>query len=91
MIIDNLIKIKSLIEHSHLLIFDFDGVLADSAEIKAESFKELFKEYGEKVLEQIDVHNQNFGGKSRFEKISHYHQHFVGQKIDKNGQINLIG
>ena len=53
MIISNLKKIQSLIDKSELLIFDFDGVLVNSVEIKNRAIALFYKPYGEKVLENI--------------------------------------
>ena len=49
-------------------IFDFDGVLVDSVDIKTNAFKALFMEYGDDVVRKVvKFHLQN-GGVSRLEK-----------------------
>ena len=73
MIISNFKKIKSLIDKSELLIFDFDGVLANSVEVKTRAFALLYKPYGEKVVEKVLEHHTANEGISRFDKISYYH------------------
>lgn len=50
------------------IIFDFDGVLAESVDIKTSAFRELFNEYPEK-LEEIKALHLAHGGLSRFVKF----------------------
>jgi HAD superfamily hydrolase (TIGR01549 family) len=51
------------------IIFDFDGVILDSAQIKEDAFKKIFEDFPQdKVDWLLDFHRKN-GGVSRFEKI----------------------
>ena len=51
------------------IAFDFDGVLAESVDIKTCAYVSLFEEYGENVIAKVvDYHMKN-GGVSRFVKI----------------------
>ena len=60
----NLSKIK-------ILIYDFDGVICQSVNIKTEAFRELYKHQSkDKIEEFIDFHYKH-GGVSRFKKIEH--------------------
>ena len=44
------------------IIFDFDGTICDSLQVKAEAFGEVYSEYGEDIsLKVIDHHNNNLG------------------------------
>ena len=45
-------------EKTKIIIFDFDGVLADTIKIKGDVFFEIFHEYGRKV--QIYARNYHF-------------------------------
>ena len=55
-----------------VLIYDFDGVICDSVEIKTAAFKELYKNYDYKIQSQVmDYHIRN-SGISRFEKFRYY-------------------
>lgn len=60
--------------------FDFDGVIADSVDIKTEAFRELYRPYGEEVMRYVTQHHKEHGGMSRFLKIRHYHK----ELFDKN-------
>lgn len=53
------------------IIFDFDGVIVESAEIKTNAFRKLFElDYPEKVDFIVDYHRRNMGI-SRFVKFRH--------------------
>ena len=64
-----------------VLIYDFDGVICDSVEIKTEAFQELFKHNGIEIQSQIKKYHLSNGGVSRFEKIRHIEKIFLGNKI----------
>ena len=40
------------------IVFDFDGTLVQSNEIKTWAFGELYKEHGEKIVQQIMAYNK---------------------------------
>ena len=63
-------------------VFDFDGVLADSVEVKTEAFSRLFEDHGPEIQKQVVEHHRNNGGMTRAEKIQHYFDAFLGQPID---------
>jgi len=51
------------------IAFDFDGVLAESVDIKTCAYLSLFEEYGQDVISKVvDYHMKN-GGVSRFVKL----------------------
>ena len=59
------------------IIFDFDGVIAESVEVKTEAFAVLYKPYGNEIVEKVVEHNNANGGISRFEKFKLYHKLFL--------------
>lgn len=59
------------------IIFDFDGVIAESGKIKTHAFAELYRPYGDDIVAKVvEFHTQN-GGMSRFLKFRHFQQHFL--------------
>ena len=51
------------------IAFDFDGVLAESVDVKTRAYVSLFEEYGQDVTSKVvDYHLRN-GGVSRFVKL----------------------
>ncbi len=65
------------------IIFDYDGVIAESVNVKTEAFAELYKPYGEEVVKKVVAHHEANGGISRFEKFKIYHKEYLGQDIDE--------
>ena len=64
-------KITDLLNYE-IIFWDFDGVIKESVEVKTNAFRELFRSYGEEVMERITIHHINNGGMSRFKKIPIY-------------------
>ncbi len=64
-----------------VLIYDFDGVICDSVNIKTEAFLELFKHRGIDIQSKIKQYHLSNGGVSRFEKIKYIEEIFLGNKI----------
>jgi len=91
MIINSKEKIKLLIDESDLLIFDFDGVLLDTSDLKTRAFAELYESYGEEVVDKILDHNAENGGLSRFDKIKFYHQNFLSKNIHNDEVVKIAG
>ena len=51
------------------IVFDFDGVLVESVDVKTHAYARLFKEYGKDIVSKVvDYHVKN-GGVSRFVKF----------------------
>ena len=69
------------------IIFDFDGVIAESVQVKTDAFVELYKQYGSNILEKVIKHHEGNGGMSRFEKIKFYHESFLNKTIT-DGKIS---
>jgi len=66
------------------IIFDFDGVLAESVHIKTEAFYKLYIKYGEDIANKVVEHHKMHGGMSRFEKFLLYHKEFIGTDLTRN-------
>ena len=66
-----------------VLIFDFDGVLAESTQVKTEAFRTLYRPYGNEVVEKVTQHHLLHGGISRYEKFKHYHSNFLGKHLSQ--------
>ncbi len=63
------------------LLFDFDGVLAESLEIKADAFRHIYDDHGEEFIARVLAYHQEHGGISRVEKIRHYHRDWLGLDV----------
>ena len=62
------------------IIFDFDGVIVDSVEIKGEAFREIYTTYGKEISDKVIEHHELNGGVSRFDKFRFYHNNFLKKK-----------
>ena len=54
------------------LIFDFDGVLVESNDIRIEGFRRLFQDYPENEVSQLMSYVEKNGGISRYVKIRYF-------------------
>ncbi len=71
------------------IIFDFDGVLADSNEIRFEGFVDLFADIGDELLERFMTFVKANGGLSRYGKIRHLHNEILCRSISESEVISL--
>ena len=59
------------------IIFDFDGVLVESVDVKTRAFARMFEYKGEEIVQQVtDFHLKN-GGLSRVYKFKHYYKEIL--------------
>ena len=70
------------------VIFDVDGVIIESAEIKTRAFELLFSDYPDKVGEIFDYHQRN-AGISRYLKFRHFYEKILGQELSQTKEAEL--
>lgn len=74
----------------HAIAFDFDGVLAESVEVKTRAYALLFNEEKEEAVSQfVDYHIKN-GGISRFEKIKAFYRDILQRPLSDNCFQELV-
>lgn len=66
------------------ILFDFDGVLAESMNVKTEAFAKLFEPYGEEIVKKVVKHHIENGGVSRYKKIKYYYSEYLNITLSKN-------
>jgi len=71
------------------IIFDFDGVLAESVHIKTRAFFKLYEKYGKEIADKVVEHHKANGGMSRFDKFPYYHKHFLNIELT-NGDVEIL-
>ncbi len=64
------------------IIFDYDGVISDSLDVKTEAFAEMYRPYGVDIEKKVVDHHESNGGVSRFEKFRIYHRDYLGEEIN---------
>ena len=70
-------KTIDLLRSYTAVMWDFDGVIKDSVDIKTKAYESLFMPYGSDVAKLVKEHHEANGGMSRFDKIPAY-LHFAG-------------
>jgi phosphoglycolate phosphatase-like HAD superfamily hydrolase len=76
----------SMVKH---IIFDFDGVLAQSNAVRIEGFRTLFKDYPAEQRRRLIEYAKKNGGISRYEKIRYFFENIRGEAID-DAEISLF-
>jgi len=73
------------------IIFDFDGVLVESNEIRTEGFRRLLtgRGYPEEAVEQLVAFHENNGGLSRYHKLRYLHEKILNEQITEDGLNSL--
>jgi len=70
------------------IIFDFDGVILESADIKTEAFLELFSNYPEHREEILKHHLEN-QGISRYRKFEWIYTQLLGKELNEEESCQL--
>ena len=65
------------------LIYDFDGVICNSVNIKTEAFCMMYEKYGSEIVKKVKLYHIKHGGISRFEKFKYYHKEFFNQTLSE--------
>lgn len=79
-------SMMTMTDHDEIdvVFLDFDGVIAESVDIKARAFRSMYQEFGEHVVEAVVAHHKSHGGVSRRQKIRHYHSTLLGIDLSKD-------
>jgi len=70
------------------IIFDFDGVIVESAKIKTDAFRVLFEGYPEHASDILIYHRDNMGI-SRYIKFRHIYKNILNKALPKKQEIIL--
>lgn len=75
---------RNLLSKKKVLLWDFDGVIIDSNEVREFGFKKIFAAFeSSQVDELIKFHNEN-GGLSRYVKIRHFYEQILKSAISED-------
>ncbi|TAN45264.1 MAG: HAD family hydrolase [Nitrospirae bacterium] len=66
-----------------VILLDFDGVIAESVEIKTKAFQKLFEDEGADVMEQVRDYHLQHGGVSRFEKFRYFYDEILKRPLSE--------
>ncbi len=66
------------------VFFDFDGVVADSVQVKAEAFSAMFRQYGKDIEDAVVRHHLSNGGIPRKQKIDFYYREYLNRELESS-------
>ena len=72
------------------ILFDFDGTLVESLDVKIVAFASLYRRYGTEVERAAVQHYREHSGVSRFKRIRHCHEQILGQ-TPSDAEIHALG
>ena len=75
-------------KHKHL-IFDFDGVLAETNNIRFEGFRLLFRDYPDDQVQMLVEYAMLNGGMSRYEKIKYFFKE-IRNEIISDASVQIL-
>jgi phosphoglycolate phosphatase-like HAD superfamily hydrolase len=67
-----------------MVIFDFDGVLVESVDVKTRAFAKMFEAEGPDIVEKVVDYHINNGGISRYEKFRYFYDHFLRRPMSED-------
>lgn len=70
------------------IIFDFDGVLVESTNIKTDAFRRLFSKWEDHVEEIVDYHKDNMG-LSRYVKFEYFYKNIIKEPYSEEVGLEL--
>jgi phosphoglycolate phosphatase-like HAD superfamily hydrolase len=63
------------------VVFDFDGVLVESVDVKTHAFAKLFQDQPDNIVKQVVAYHLANGGISRFEKFNYFYKYLLKQEL----------
>lgn len=70
------------------IIFDFDGVICESVDVKTQAFRKLFEIYPGHLKKILAYHTVN-GGISRYKKFRYIYRHILKRKLSLEESLRL--
>lgn len=77
-------------QRTDALVFDFDGVLIESTDIKTDAFAEIYRQYGDDVAGKAIAYHLEHAGISRYVKFHHLHQTLLGIRLS-DAEVAKLG
>ncbi|WP_051305417.1 HAD family hydrolase [Desulfogranum mediterraneum] len=72
------------------VFFDFDGVIADSVQVKTRAFAAMFQAHGQNVVDQAIAYHLSHGGMPRQEKLRRLYRELLGLELEPE-QLQQLG
>lgn len=71
------------------IIFDFDGVLVESVDIKTKAFAALYAAHGAEIVNKVVAYHLLHSGVSRFDKFRYYQENLLGKTFSEEQKESL--
>jgi phosphoglycolate phosphatase-like HAD superfamily hydrolase len=71
------------------VVFDFDGVILESADVKTDAFVELYADHGSEVVDRVREHHLANLGISRFKKFAWIAENVLGRALTDDDSAAL--
>jgi phosphoglycolate phosphatase-like HAD superfamily hydrolase len=72
-----------------LVVFDCDGVILESTDVKTRAFRRIGAEFGEDVADRLALYHSLHGGVSRYEKFAWLYREVFGREINAEEKSGL--
>ncbi|TDT46344.1 phosphoglycolate phosphatase-like HAD superfamily hydrolase [Maribacter spongiicola] len=71
------------------ILWDFDGVILDSMQVRDYGFRKIFEEHTHEQVEKLIKYHRTNGGWSRYVKIRYFYEEILGQNISEKEVLAL--
>ena len=79
----------NIFKDKNYFVFDFDGVIKDSIDVKTKAFQKIYENEDNSILKKIKEFHLSNGGVSRSVKFKYYEKILLKNKIDEE-KINKL-
>lgn len=73
-----------------LIVFDCDGVILESVDVKTQAFARIGEEFGPEARDRLVAHHQMYGGVSRYKKFEWLYEEVLGRAISE-AELEALG
>lgn len=73
------------------IFWDFDGVIAESVNVKTEAFVKMYSAYSNEIQEKIKEYHLKNGGISRFEKFKYFETQLLKKEMPLDSRLKELG
>jgi HAD superfamily hydrolase (TIGR01549 family) len=71
------------------IIWDFDGVILNSMDVREYGFKEIFKRYPDEMVDKLIIFHKINGGLSRYVKIRYFFEEILKKSVVEDEVMEL--
>lgn len=70
-------------EGKNVILWDFDGVIIDSMDVREKGFREVLSNYPEEQVESLLKYHRQNGGLSRYVKFRYFQEEILQEEVDE--------